>query len=198
MAPHLLRRAMASLWDGLAFGLTAFLVPWTVYQVVLVIRCVRLPKPGPFNPRVLRNSVDLPFMTIVIPAKQPVPLVEDAIRQAIGFRCARDRKQIVVEDGSTDNTRDIIETVLIDHQEVEFLKRPTTSGKPAASTRPSPSSAGTWCCSWTSTPAPRTTSCSGPRSSSTAVPRSTPPWRSCAWSRTISASSRPSTAERTT
>ncbi len=133
MAPHHLRRTMASLGEGLALGLTGFLVLWTVYQAVLLIRGVLIPKPGPFNPRVLRNPVDLPFLTIVIPAKQASPVVEDAIRQAIGFRYARERKQIiVVEDGSTDNTRDIIETVRIDHQEVEFLRRPRTSGKPAA------------------------------------------------------------------
>ncbi len=125
--------SVAGLLDGVALGLTVFFFVWTAYHIVLLLRGIGLARPGPFDPHGLRNPVDLPPVTIVIPAKQASPVVEDAIRQAIGFRYPAEKKQIiVVEDGSTDGTPEIIEKVLIDHQEVEFLKRRVTSGKPAA------------------------------------------------------------------
>lgn len=124
---------MASLWDAVALALTVFFFAWAFYQIALLVRGATIPRPGPFDPKSLRNPVDLPSITIVIPAKQASPVVEDAIRQAIGFRYPHDLKQIVVvEDGSTDNTREIIEKVVVDHQEVEFLRRPVTAGKPSA------------------------------------------------------------------
>lgn len=122
-----------ALWDVVALALTGFFFVWAFYHVALLVRGATLPRPGPFDPKGLRNPVDLPPVTIVIPAKQASPVVEDAIRQAIGFRYPSELKQIVVvEDGSTDNTREIIEKVVVDHHEIEFLRRPVTSGKPSA------------------------------------------------------------------
>lgn len=131
--------------EGIVLGLSVFLFAWSLYHVVLLVHGLRQPRPGTFDPGGLRNPVDLLPVTIVIPAKQASPVVEGAIRQAVRLRYPSELKQIiVVEDGSTDDTREKIEKVTIDHHEVHFIKRPVTSGKPAALNAAFPHIRGEW------------------------------------------------------
>src|SRR5256712_5517809 len=89
------------------FALAAFFYAITVYHSFLIIIGMRMTKGGrkPFDKGSLRNPVDLPRVSIVIPAKDEEVVIEGAIRCAERLQYPKELVEIlVVEDGSVDET----------------------------------------------------------------------------------------------
>src|SRR3989441_12924482 len=89
------------------FALAAFFYAITVYHSFLIIIGMRMTKGGrkPFDKGSLRNPVDLPKVSILIPAKDEEVVIEGAILCANRLDYPKDLLEIiVVEDGSKDET----------------------------------------------------------------------------------------------
>src|SRR2546430_9727847 len=79
----------------------------TIYHVTLIFIGLRLTadRGKPFDKGSLRNPVDLPRVSILIPAKDEEVVIEGAILCANRLDYPKDLLEIiVVEDGSTDDT----------------------------------------------------------------------------------------------
>ena len=121
---------------GLGFALLFYGV--TVYHLVLIFLGLRLTRgyPPAFEKGSLRNPVDLPSVSIIIPARDEEAVIEGALRCADALDYPRDLLEIiVVEDGSTDATPGIICRLQPEVRNLVALTGGESKGKPAALNR---------------------------------------------------------------
>jgi len=120
------------------FALAAFFYAITVYHSFLIIIGMRMTKGGrkPFDKGSLRNPVDLPRVSIVIPAKDEEVVIEGAIRCAERLQYPKELVEIlVVEDGSVDETPTIGKRMAALIPNVVCISGGESTGKPAALNR---------------------------------------------------------------
>jgi cellulose synthase/poly-beta-1,6-N-acetylglucosamine synthase-like glycosyltransferase/peptidoglycan/xylan/chitin deacetylase (PgdA/CDA1 family) len=108
------------------FGVTALVASRMLFGLILAFvhvgRMRRLPKDLDFTPPV----------TIVVPAYNEVVGIERAVRSLAGSRYPNEVEVIVIDDGSTDRTSEIVESLEFDNLR---LLRQTNAGKAAALNR---------------------------------------------------------------
>jgi len=130
---------MASgLVEGAVIGLAILFYALTFYNVVLIFLGLRLTRDRgkPFDKGTLRNPVDLPRVSIVIPARDEEPVIEGAIRCAERLDYPKDLVEIlVVEDGSVDSTPTIGKRLAAALPNVVCISGGVSTGKPAALNR---------------------------------------------------------------
>jgi cellulose synthase/poly-beta-1,6-N-acetylglucosamine synthase-like glycosyltransferase len=109
-----------------------------LYHVGLILLGLRMTQEEqkPFDKGTLRNPVDLPTVTVIIPARDEEVVIEGAIRCADGLDYPRELLQIVVvEDGSKDETPTIGKRLAAKLPHVTCLSGGDSKGKPAALNR---------------------------------------------------------------
>lgn len=110
----------------------------TGYHLVLIVLGLRLARRGrpPFDKGSLRNPVDLPRVSLVIPVKNEKGLIEGAIRCARALEYPRDLLEIIIaEDGSDDGTPEVIRHLQSQDPNLVVLTGGVSKGKPAALNR---------------------------------------------------------------
>ncbi len=128
----------AEIMGILAVALAILFYSITAYHIVLILIGLRLARgcPRGFDKGSLRNPVDLPTVSIIVPAKDEELLIEGAIRCAQALDYPADLYEIiVVTDGSVDGTRGIAERMKADVKNLVLLHEPESTGKPAALNR---------------------------------------------------------------
>ncbi len=122
----------------LATALAILFYSITAYNVVLIFVGLRMARGWPrvFDKGSLRNPVDLPKVSIIVPAKDEEMLIEGAIRCAQALDYPREMYEIiVVTDGSEDRTPEIAEGLQAEVGNLMVLHDPECTGKPAALNR---------------------------------------------------------------
>ncbi len=124
---------------GMGFlALAGFFYVITLYHISLILIGLRLTrgKKAPFHKGSLRNPVDLPTVSIIVPAKDEEVVIEGAIKCADALDYPRDLLEIiVVEDGSTDETPGIAQRMRPQVENLVALTGGESKGKPAALNR---------------------------------------------------------------
>ncbi len=124
---------------GMGFlALAGFFYVITLYHISLILIGLRLTrgKKAPFHKGSLRNPVDLPTVSIIVPAKDEEVVIEGAIQCADALDYPRDLLEIIiVEDGSTDDTASIARRMQPRVQNLVALTGGESKGKPAALNR---------------------------------------------------------------
>ena len=125
----------------LGFSLAIFFYSWLVYHIILFAKgtITSSREKDTFNPSALRNPVDLPYVSIVIPAKNEEGTIGGAVEHVLSLRYPSELKQIILlEDGSADNTANICRRYAEENTNVLFLQSEISTGKPAALNRAMP------------------------------------------------------------
>lgn len=122
----------------LLVGIVAFFWSVTLYHTALIfvgLRLTRRPR-ALFDKGSLRNPVDLPTVSIVIPAKDEEVVIDGAVRCADRLQYPKDLLEIlVVEDGSSDETPTIGKRLASALPNVVCISGGASIGKPAALNR---------------------------------------------------------------
>lgn len=73
-------------------------------------------------------------LTIVVPVYNEVHTIEEIIRRVLAVDVGMDKELILVDDASTDGTRDLYDRIRIEHKDrrIEVLMHPQNRGKGAA------------------------------------------------------------------
>src|SRR6266566_1218968 len=98
---------LGELGTALLVGLALAFYLIAGYHTLLIFLGLRMTRggPKPFDKGSLRNPVDLPSVSIVIPARDEEVVVEGAVRCADRLQYPKDLLQVLlVEDGSVDST----------------------------------------------------------------------------------------------
>lgn len=125
----------------LGFSLAVFFYSWLVYHIILFAKgtITSSREKDTFDPSALRNPVDLPTVSIIIPAKNEEGTIGGAVEHVLSLTYPSERKQIILlEDGSVDNTANICKKYAEENTNVLFLQSEISTGKPAALNRAMP------------------------------------------------------------
>ncbi len=122
----------------LATALAILFFSISAYNVVLIFVGLRMARGWPrvFDKGSLRNPVDLPKVSIIVPEKDEELLIEGAIRCAQALDYPKEMYEIiVVTDGSQDATQETAERLQAEVGNLAVLHEPKCTGKPAALNR---------------------------------------------------------------
>jgi len=131
-------RMWGELSTALLVGLALVFYAIAGYHTILIFLGLRMTRggPKPFDKGSLRNPVDLPSVSIVIPARDEEIVVEGAVRCADRLQYPKDLLQVLlVEDGSVDATPTIGQRLAASLPNVQCLSGGLSKGKPLALNR---------------------------------------------------------------
>src|SRR3989442_3565170 len=131
-------RMWGELSTALLVGLALVFYAIAAYHTILIFLGLRMTRggPKPFDKGSLRNPVDLPSVSIVIPARDEEIVVEGAVRCADRLQYPKDLLQVLlVEDGSVDATPTIGQRLAASLPNVQCLSGGLSKGKPLALNR---------------------------------------------------------------
>src|SRR5256885_3997914 len=123
---------------ALLVGLALVFYAIAGYHTILIFLGLRMTRggPKPFDKGSLRNPVDLPSVSIVIPARDEEIVVEGAVRCADRLQYPKDLLQVLlVEDGSVDATPAVGRRLAAALPNVQCLSGGLSKGKPLALNR---------------------------------------------------------------
>src|SRR5216117_4305657 len=172
-------RMWGELSTALLVGLALIFYAIAGYHTILIFLGLRMTRggPKPFDKGSLRNPVDLPVVSLVIPARDEEIVIEGALRCADRLQYPGELKEVLlVEDGSRDATPTIGQRMAAVLPNVRCLSGGPSRGKPPALNRAMATPAETSSASSIPTRDTSRTSSSGSRSTSTTT-------RTSAWSR---------------
>ncbi len=128
----------SELSTALLVGLALAFYAIAGYHTILIFLGLRMTRggPKPFDKGSLRNPVDLPSVSIVIPARDEEIVIEGALRCADRLQYPSDlREVLLVEDGSHDATPTIGQRMASVLPNVRCLSGGPSKGKPPALNR---------------------------------------------------------------
>src|SRR2546427_9023054 len=131
-------RMWGELSTALLVGLALVFYAIAGYHTILIFLGLRMTRggPKPFDKGSLRNPVDLPSVSILIPARDEEIVVEGAVRCADRLQYPKDLLQVLlVEDGSVDATPTIGQRLAAALPNVQCLSGGLSKGKPLALNR---------------------------------------------------------------
>jgi len=123
---------------ALLVGLALMFYAIAGYHTILIFLGLRMTRggPKPFDRGSLRNPVDLPSVSIVIPARDEEVVIEGALRCADRLQYPSDLKEVLlIEDGSHDATPTIGQRMASVLPNVRCLSGGPSKGKPPALNR---------------------------------------------------------------
>jgi len=123
---------------ALLIGLALFFYAIAAYHTVLIFLGLRMTRgsPKPFDKGSLRNPVDLPSVSLLIPARDEEAVIEGALRCADRLQYPPElREVLLVEDGSHDATPTIGQRMAATLPNVRCLTGGPSKGKPLALNR---------------------------------------------------------------
>lgn len=123
---------------ALLIGLALLFYTIAGYHTVLIFLGLRMTRggPKPFDKGSLRNPVDLPSVSILIPARDEEVVIEGALRCADRLQYPSElREVLLVEDGSHDATPTIGQRMAATLPNVRCLSGGPSKGKPLALNR---------------------------------------------------------------
>ena len=132
---------LGELGTALLVGLALAFYVIAGYHTLLIFLGLRMTRggPKPFDKGSLRNPVDLPSVSIVIPARDEEIVIEGALRCADRLQYPKDLLQVLlVEDGSVDATPTIGQRLAASLPNVQCLSGGPSKGKPPALNRALP------------------------------------------------------------
>src|SRR5437879_3729086 len=128
-------RMWGELPTALLVGLALAFYAIAVYHTILILLGLRMTRggPKPFDKGSLRNPVDLPSVSIVIPARDEEIVIEGALRCADRLQYPNELKEVLlVEDGSRDATPTIGQRMAAILPNLRCLAGGPSKGKPPA------------------------------------------------------------------
>src|SRR2546422_4899004 len=131
-------RMWGELSTALLVGLALAFYVIAGYHTILIFLGLRMTRggPKPFDKGSLRNPVDLPSVSIVIPARDEEIVIEGALRCADRLQYPSELKEVLlVEDGSVDATPTIGQRIAAALPNVQCLSGGLSKGKPLALNR---------------------------------------------------------------
>ena len=131
-------RMWGELSTALLVGLALAFYAIAVYHTILILLGLRMTRggPKPFDKGSLRNPVDLPSVSIVIPARDEEIVIEGALRCADRLQYPNELKEVLlVEDGSRDATPTIGQRMAAILPNLRCLAGGPSKGKPPALNR---------------------------------------------------------------
>jgi cellulose synthase/poly-beta-1,6-N-acetylglucosamine synthase-like glycosyltransferase len=107
---------------------------WGIYNIPILAAGVRDFRRSRRKPQeTSRSSESLPTFSIVIPVKNEDKVIGRLLPALSKMNYPSEKREIIiVEDGSTDGTRDICLSYARKHSGVTILHKPTSDGKPSA------------------------------------------------------------------
>jgi cellulose synthase/poly-beta-1,6-N-acetylglucosamine synthase-like glycosyltransferase len=129
---------LGAIVTALFVGLALLFYAIAAYHTILILVGLRMTRDGPkpFDKGALRNPVDLPSVSLVIPARDEEVVIEGALRCADRLHYPRDLLEIfLVEDGSQDATPTIGRRMASLLPNVRCLSAGPSKGKPLALNR---------------------------------------------------------------
>ncbi|MBD2357328.1 glycosyltransferase family 2 protein [Tolypothrix sp. FACHB-123] len=100
--------------------------------VVLAVQMFRMLLAKPAN-LVIEDDTYVPLVSIVVPAKNESAVLSDLVHSLFDVDYPRDRLDIwIVDDGSTDDTPDILSNLQTKFPDLQVYSRQSTNGKSAA------------------------------------------------------------------
>ena len=102
---------LGELGTALLVGLAIAFYVIAGYHTLLIFLGLRMTRggPKPFDKGSLRNPVDLPSVSIVIPARDEEIVIEGALRCADRLQYPKDLLQVLlVEDGSVEDRKSVV------------------------------------------------------------------------------------------